>query len=100
MSNMDLPPSSSDEEEAEEGCEDEPGSETDAIAPPEHQTADAAQLVYLSTSKSKSQSQNESFNTSPISTAEEGCASSEADHNVDEQQLSTRQESNEPIAQA
>ena len=93
MSNMDLPPSSSDEED----CEDEAGSETDAVASPEDQTADAAQPDYLSASKSKSQCQKVSSN--PISTAEEGCTSSEAHHNVDAQQLSTQQDPSESTAQ-
>ena len=56
MSNMDLPPSSSDEEEAEGGNEDEAGDEVGGHAQSEHQTADAAQPEELSTSKSKSQS--------------------------------------------
>lgn len=82
MSNMDLPPSSSDEEEAEEGSEDEAGSASDARAQPQHQTADAAQPHDLSTPRDSFQSQNAASDTSPISTAEERCSSSEAQHNV------------------
>ena len=96
---MDLPPSSSDDEEAEERSEDEAGCETDGHTEAEHQNAGAAQPD-LSTSNSKTQSQNTGFNASPISTAEEGCSSSEAHHNVENQRLSAQQESSEPIAQA
>lgn len=83
MSNMDLPPSSSDEEEAEEGSEDEAGSRSDACAEPQHQTADAAEPHELSTPRNGVHSQNTAgSDTSPISTAEERCLSSEAQHNV------------------
>lgn len=91
MSNMDLPPSSSDEEEteAEESTEDGAGNQTDGHAQP-----DAAELDDASSSRSNSQSRNAGFN----STAEEGCKGPEAHYN--DQWLSARQTYSEPTIQA
>lgn len=82
MSNMDLPPSSSDEEEDEEGSKDEAGSASDAHAQPQNQAVDAAEPHQLSTPRNGVQFQNTGSDTSPVSTAEERCSSSEAQHNV------------------
>ena len=94
MSNMDLPPSSSDEEEGREG---EVSNQTDGHAQP-----DAAQPDDALSSKSKSLPQKlaSGVKSSPIPTAEEGCLSSEAHHSLDDQWLSAQQKSSEPIAQA
>ena len=96
MSNMDLPPSSSDEDEADEDCED--GSESDAHAQPEHQSA--VQCDDVSASGSRLQSQYAGSSSGETSSAEEGCSRSEVLPGGDHRGLPALQESSESTAQA